>query len=266
MAQTKKAPAAEKSLVVQEDKIKDLTSLMVEEGAEEHLSQEELELPFLRVAQKGSPQVDEDNPVFVDGLKPGQFFSTVSGSIFGDEVVVQVHGYFRNFIIWKGEKGAGSYSGVMTPEEYREFESKNQLNRDGGDMVQIVDGEEIRYTDTRNFIVTLPEHPEEGIMIYPLSSTGVKVSKKWNSLNTGRRINGRPTKRYATLWTLKTGAFESNGFLYKQVASIKPLGWATPDLVAYGKDFEGFAESIRKQGVRYSESQGDSEAAEASNF
>ena len=51
MAETKK----KKELVAQEMDEKALAAFAVEEGQEEHLSQEEMELPFLRVAQKGSP-------------------------------------------------------------------------------------------------------------------------------------------------------------------------------------------------------------------
>lgn len=256
----------DKELVVQEDKVKNLDLFAVEEGQEEHLSQEELELPFLRVAQKGSPQVDDAKPEYIEGLKPGQYFNTVSGENYGDTVKVQVHGYFHNYVIWKGEKGNGEFSGTMTPEEFREFESKNKLDRDGGDMVQIVDGEEFRYMDTRNFIVSLPEYEEDGIMIYPMSSTGIKAARKWNTLNNGRRVNGKPAKRYATLWEMKTAGFEKNGFTWKQTSSIKSLGWVTPELAEFGKSFESFVKSIKEQGVKYAGDTVEAEEGEDSEF
>lgn len=244
--------AKETSLVVAEDKITDLAALTVEAGDEEHLSQDEFELPFLRVAQKGSPQVDEDKPEYIEGLKPGQYFNTATGTNYGDEIVVQVHGYFRNFIIWKGEKGAGEFNGVMTPEEFQEFSAENKLARDGGDFVHQVDGEELRYSDTRNFLISLPEHAEEGLMLYPMSSTGIKAAKKWNTLQNGRRLEGKPTKRYATIWQIKTAGFEKSGYTWKQTSQIKPMGWATPDLIALGKSFEDMVASIKDRGVRYS--------------
>lgn len=255
-----------KALVATESEIKDLAALAVAEGEEEHLSQEELELPFLRVAQKGSPQVDDGKPEYIDGLKPGQYFNTVSGTNYGDTLKVQVHGYFHNYTIWKGEKGNGDFGGVMTPEEFREFEKSNTLTRDGGDMVQVVDGEEIRYSDTRNFIISLPEHPDDGIMIYPLSSTGIKAARKWNTLQQGRRVNGRPAKRYATVWEISTAGFEKNGFTWKQTSNIKPLGWATAELAEYGKQFEDFVDTIREQGVKYHGDTGVAEEGEDSDF
>lgn len=255
-----------KELVVKEMDEKALAMFAVEEGQEEHLSQEEMELPFLRVAQKGSPQVDEDKPEYIKGLKPGLYFNTVSSKVYGDTLKVQVHGYFQNYTIWKGDKGSGEFQGTMTPEEFREFEQRNNLTRDGGDYIHTVNGENLRYTDTRNFIVSLPEHEEEGILIYPLSSTGIKAARKWNTLNNGRRINGRPAKRYATLWEIQTAGFEKNGYTWKQTANIKTLGWVTPELFEFGKSFEEFVAAIKATGVKYSEGTEAAAEAEDSDF
>jgi len=253
MAEKKKAVAKV------EEEIKDLSIFAVEEGQEEHLSQDELEMPFLRLAQKMTKQD-------IDGLKPGMFFNTVSEEVYGETLKVQVHGYFHNYTKWCGPKGNGEYRGAMSTEEFRTFEKENKLERDGGDLIHTVEGEDLRYTDTHNFIVSLPDHSEDGIMIYPLSSTGCKVARKWNTLNNSRRVNGRPTKRYATIWELKTAGFESNGFKYKQVSSIKPISWVGTELNEFGKSFEAFTESIKKQGVKYEDDAEHTESADESEF
>lgn len=120
--------------------------------------------------------------------------------------------------------------------------------------------------DTRNFIVSLPEHEEDGVMIYPMSSTAIKAARKWNTLNMGRRVNGRPTKRYATLWELKTAGFEGKGFTWKQTSSVKPLGWVTPELAEFGAAMEDFAQSIKEQGVKYAGDVVAGEEGEDSEF
>ncbi len=249
MAKAKTTPKPTKDLIVQ-DKVKDL-DLIAPESAEEHLSQEELEIPFLRVAQKGTPQVDEDDPKYIPKLKPGLYFNTASEEIYGSSLKVQVHTYYRNFTIWKGAKGAGEFNGSMTPEDFKKFEAKNDLGRDGGDMVQVVDGEDIRYRDTRNFVVSLPEHPDEGIMIYPMSSTGIKPANKWNTLQNGRRQGGRVAYRYATIWEIFTDNFKKEKWSWHQTAKIKVLGWATNELLAFGKEFTEFVAGIKAQGVKY---------------
>lgn len=256
--------AKTKAVAEVEEKITDLSLFAVEEGQEEHLSQDELEIPFLKLAQKSTGQADEDSSLYIDGLKTGQWFNTVSESIFEGAVKFQVHGYFHNYVIFEGPKGKGTYRGTMTTEEFRVFEKANRLIRDGGDMVLADGGDEMRYVDTHNFIINLPDFPEEGIMIYALSSTGCKVARKWNTLTNSRRVNGRPTVRYATIWELKTAGFDGNGFPYKQVSSIKPLEWATASQLAFGKSFEEFTNSIKAQGVKYSEDTADAEVEESS--
>lgn len=240
-------------LITQELDEKAMVAFAVEEGQEEHLSQEEMELPFLRIAQKGSPQVDDDAPNYIEGLKAGSFFNTVSSQVYGDELKVQVHGYFRNYTIWKGLKGSGEFQGTMTPDEFDRFEKTNKLERDGGDYVHTVDGESLRYTDTRNFIVSLPEYEEEGILIFPMSSTGIKPAKNWNTLNMGRRVDGKKMKRYMTLWELKTSGFEKNGYTWKQVSRVKPLGWVNNELREFGQSMAEFVNAIKETGVKYSE-------------
>lgn len=251
--------AKEKAVAIVDEEVKDLSIFAVEEGHEEHLSQDEMEMPFLKLAQKMTKQE-------IDGLSPGKFFNSVSEAVYGDTLKIQVHGYFHNFTKWCGPKGNGEFRGAMSREEFTAFEKKNELVRDGGDLTHTVDGEDLRYTDTHNFIVSLPEYPEDGVMIYPLSSTGCKVARKWNTLKNTRMVNGKQTKRYATIWELKTGSFESNGFPYKQVSSIKALGWATAELNEFGKSFEDFTAAIKSQGVKYEDDKAPTESAEASDF
>lgn len=251
-------------LIAKDDELKSL-ALTVEEGQEEHLSQDELEIPFLRVAQKGTPQVNEDDPACIKGLKPGAFFNTASQKIYGETCRLVVLGYFRNFVIWQGEKGQGVFSGTMTPEEFETFSSSNELERDGGDYVQMVDGEMYRHTDTRNFLVLAPEFIDDGPMIFPMSSTGIKPAKKWNTLNRTRKINGKLAKRYATVWELGTDSFKKDNWTWKQVSKISALGWVSGELAEIAKGFEAFAEDIKANAdkVKYSE---DAHTGEETEF
>lgn len=269
MAKQELATTGNSSLVSSEEELKALAlSMEVEAGDEEHLSQDELEVPFLRVAQKGSSQVDADSADHIEDLKPGDFFNTATSEVYGDEVMLQVHGYYRNFTIWKGAKGQGEYNGVMTPDEYTAFAETVQLERDGGDFVQVVDGEEIRYSDTRNFLVTLADVPEEGIMLFPMTSTGIKPAKKWNTMNRNRRINGKMAKRFATIWKLKTAGFEKNGFKWKQVANITVVGWANAELLEMAKSFAGFVTEVKDNSdkVKYDGDESSTIEAEESKY
>ena len=57
-------------------------------------------IPRLKLLQKLSPEVDEDNGEYIEGAKHGQFFNTATGELFPDGVKVIPCHYRRSFIEW----------------------------------------------------------------------------------------------------------------------------------------------------------------------
>lgn len=57
------------------------------EGFEE-VNSGDFKVPRLAVAQKGNPQVEEGNEAYIHGLKPGDFFNTTTGEVFGKTVQI----------------------------------------------------------------------------------------------------------------------------------------------------------------------------------
>ena len=55
-------------------------------GAED-ISREDLTMPRLALAQKLSPEIDEGNAKFVDGLKFGDAYNTLSGEVYGKDPI-----------------------------------------------------------------------------------------------------------------------------------------------------------------------------------
>jgi len=53
-------------------------------------TQSDLSIPRLALAQLLSPQVQEGTPNYIQGLKPGDLFNSVTGQIYGKEVYIQL--------------------------------------------------------------------------------------------------------------------------------------------------------------------------------
>jgi hypothetical protein len=160
----------------------------------ENVGNEDISLPFLKIAQPGTPQLDELD------LKSGDFFSTVSGTNFGKKVQVVALGYYRSFVKWGSE--LGDFQGVLSEKEYKQLEPT--LSK-ASDKTYKEDENGFRYIDTRTFFIYLPEHPEEGILIFPLSSSGITHSKRWlTKANTIRKPDGNKAPMFATIWGLET--------------------------------------------------------------
>jgi hypothetical protein len=58
-------------------------------GTEDMRMEEQL-TPFLRILQKGSPQVDEESPEHMPGAKPGMLFDTATQETYDGKAGVQV--------------------------------------------------------------------------------------------------------------------------------------------------------------------------------
>lgn len=61
------------------------------EGAED-MSPQDARVPRLSLAQSGSPQVDESDPQYIPGLKPGQVFNDLTGEMYGTAATPKENG------------------------------------------------------------------------------------------------------------------------------------------------------------------------------
>lgn len=255
-----------KELIKQESEIKDVAMLLVGDD-EEQLTQEELNIPFIKIAQSLSPQLKKSSPDFIEGLEEGEFFNTATRENYGKKLKMQVLTYYRNFTIWKGEeKGEGEFSGTMTPEEFAEYSRDKSLDRDGGDLKENRADGVYRYTDTRNFICRLPDYLETGIVILALSSTGIKPAKTWNTAHKARKLNGQQTMRCATIWELETGDFTKGSRSWKQISKIHPLGYAGEEVFKQGLALVDFAKEIKANADKMRYGQDEENTPEESEF
>lgn len=211
---------------------------------QEHLGNDEVQTPLLLLAQKQSNAIDSDHQAYIEGLKVGDFYNNVAGKSYGDKLIVQCHGYFRRYGIYEGEeKQSAEFKGSMSVEEFETFQKESgPFDFDKGDQLH----NNMRYRDTRSFIITMPGHPEDGIMIMPLSSSGIKAAKSWNT-----QYNARRVKRYATLWELESKTDTKDGNSFKIIGRIKPLGTPNAELLELGKSLEPMVKELKKKTVSF---------------
>lgn len=171
----------------------------------EHMGQEDFATPMLRVAQKMTPQADQDSPTAIEGLKPGQFFNPSSGAIFGPKVKVIVLGYFRNFIQWGS--GLGEFKKAYTVDDFEKIE-KSLIK----DEMDYTNDENDRFIDTRNFFIFLPDFPEEGILLFPCYKSAIKASKVLNSRTRTLNLQGvNKLPIFAGVWEIQTSVHTNEG-------------------------------------------------------
>lgn len=180
-------------------------------------------IPFLRVVQPLS-----DVP---EGVNMGDFFNSSAGKSYGKSIRIICIGYTRSFIHRSAGEGKDSkFLGTLTPEQFQAIE--HTLTKDGGKYLN-AKGE--KYSDCRNHFVLNADDLDAGIMLWTMESTGVGVSRAWNSklasvkVKVGQSVTTAPI--YAKVWEMSTVKIDGEKGKYYAVDSkaIKDGGWITAE-------------------------------------
>ena len=175
----------------------------------ENLGQEDLALPFVKLLQKANAE-DFD-------AKTGDILNTVTGDVYpgAEGVLVIPCAYQRRWIEWSpigdGQKGPVN---IFSPED-----KLPPHERSSEDNKEYIEGGEGNYLeDTHNhFVLVLAEGEEALSALVAMRSTGLKKSKKWNSMIASRVMQGSngpfQPPRYSHVYRLKT--VEESGQQYK---------------------------------------------------
>lgn len=226
MAATKKAPPKKrgaatktKALAVRKQDVavpSDLAALMEQDAGNgmEGTDRESFAIPFLRVLQSNSPQVEEGNAQYIDGARPGMFFNTVTQEVYdGKEGVTFLPcAYQRRFIQW-GPRGSesGGFKAEFIPEEVAARRANGELtDLDGKLYVGKPDPKKSdTLADTRNHfgILVTEEGPVQ--VLLSLSSTQIKKSKQLMGMLSAVRVNGQVPPTWMSKIRLTT-AIEKN--------------------------------------------------------
>ena len=231
---------AKKELIKKEQAVpvkKELMDELLDSGYTgfENVDNDSLQIPFLKMAQPTSVQVNEDDPAYIKGLKPGCFYNSITNKNYGKSINVIALGYYRLFIEW--EEGGSAPVNTYTPEELEKVVSRGEVQKDS---YQYTSSEGNSIKDTRYFFVSLPDFPEDGVILFPLSSTSIGHAKKWLT-KASMIVSSDGKKQYplfASIWKLETAYNENekgkwytlgnkkstlithNGFVTKQLLDV----------------------------------------------
>jgi hypothetical protein len=246
----KKAETTAIAPVEQGGELAELNSFFLEDAGAgtENIGAGDVALPFLQIIQKGSPQVDDGHAKYIPEARPGMVLNTVTNELYdGREKGIEVIacGYVRNLVRWKPRDSGGGFVSqypVDDPIQQRaSVNEKRQLVLPGGDLL----------IDTANFFVL--RDTIEGVeqSIIAMTSTNLKVARRWNSLIVGRtvEINGRKIKppMFGQRYRLTTVRQEKDGNTW-YIWAVEFLGLV--DNVAVYQAAKKFYEAVAKGQVK----------------
>ncbi len=171
-----------------------------QQGAQ-NISQEDLALPFLKILGQLSPEVNKTHGKYVEGAEPGKIINTVTNELYDKISVVPCH-YKRQYIEWQ-DRGASSGAPVAIHDADSDIVS--QTTRDKAFKDRLPNGNYLENT-ANHFVLVVGKNPETALI--SMKSTQLKVSRKWNSMMMGIKLQGKnglftpPT--YSHIYNLST--------------------------------------------------------------
>ena len=170
------------------------------QGAQ-NMSQDDLALPFLKILGQLSPEVNKRDGKYVEGAEPGKIINTVTNELYDDIDVIPCH-YKRQYVEWQ-DRGTSTGAPVMIHEADSDIVS--QTTRDKTYKDRLPNGNYLENT-ANHFVLLCGKNP--GTALISMKSTQLKVSRKWNSMMMGIKMQGKnglftpPT--YSHIYNLKT--------------------------------------------------------------
>jgi len=138
-------------------------------------------IPFLKLAQELSPEVKVQKDAYIKDLKLGEFFNSTTKQIYGASFNFIVLKFERIYIEWKPNRGG--FVEMHTPENAERIAADKTFGKwktgAGNDL-----------TEYYTYFGIIEGHEHEGVIVYSMSSTGIKVAKEWNKIMTTHYIDG----------------------------------------------------------------------------
>lgn len=205
--------------------------------------------PFLRILQQNSPQVLEDADNYIPDAKPGYFFNTVTNQLYGKTVNVIPVRFERLFIEWKPNREG--FVAIHSVKEGIEISLPGEvfgsrIHKENENVVQ----------DTHTFYVLIAGKEEEGPLVLPLSSTGIRHSRKWLSQAKMLRLPDRSAAPlYSSIYKLGTALNENDQGRWYQIGdksktSIERIDWISADQFKFVKEVISMFDKIKEGMVK----------------
>jgi|TARA_R100000781_G_scaffold15475_1_gene12746 hypothetical protein len=209
----------------------------------EETTTEDFAIPFIRVLQPMSPQLQKKHGSFVEGASAGDLYNTVTGEAFdGDKGISIIPcAYNKKYIEWiPREKGGGLVNAghdiSILSKCTRDDESRRYYTPEGNEIVE---------TAQFFILVVAGETAQQAVLAF--TSTQLGVSRKWLTMLRMARVQnskGESVEAPMFAYTYRlTTTTQSNDKGSWNGYSINQEGATDMSLAMMAKDFMGAARS-----------------------
>ena len=155
---------------------------------------EDYSIPFLRILQKGSPEVDESEGKYIKDAKPGDFLNTVSGHFYSGKVGLKMIPclFHREYVEWVPRDKGGGFVANYQSDDPIVATAKAGGGKNKFDLM-LPNGNQLVDTYYEYVMCGTPDG-DVFQAVLSFTSTQTKKVRKWNSLQGQKRLdvgNGR---------------------------------------------------------------------------
>lgn len=187
----------------------------------ESVGVEDITIPRLGLVQSLSPEVDDSDPKYIDGIKPGDFFNSLTREIYIAPVPIVFVDRKKEYAVFKKRSAGGGFRGSFSTEA----EAKAAINagEEPPEQMDIVE------TATNFGLILDEEGRVRSEIVIPMTSTKLKVDRQINSM-----IRLRGAARFSSIFYLdSTKEKNDKGTFYNIRATIGP--WVSQEIAAAAK-------------------------------
>lgn len=164
----------------------------------EDLTADDMVIPRISILQKMSPQVDEDNPSYVEGAKAGAMLNSVTGEIYTKDGFrfVPVH-RVHEFLEFVPRDLGGGFKGSHAPDSEVVKKAREAVGGNWG-KISVVDGEGAGNTLNETFQVygLLVDGDNFAPAVLSFSSSNIKQYKRWMTMARSVQLRGQDGHRF----------------------------------------------------------------------
>lgn len=166
----------------------------------------EMQIPFIRIIQALSPQVNKKDPAFIDGADQGDAFNTVTSEFWtGEEGLLVIPCYQETkFLEFVPRESGGGFMGELEPNN----PDIQNTERKGAKEI-LPNGNELVKSD-QHYCLVVGDSGMVQPAIVDMKSSQLKVSRRWKTQIAMQKIRHPKTDAlltpavYATMWRLNT--------------------------------------------------------------
>jgi hypothetical protein len=166
----------------------------------------EMQIPFIRLLQPLSPQLNKKKAEFIEGASSGDAFNNVTGQHWDGEKGISVIVCFQTtkYLEFVPRDSGGGFKGEINPASHL----LQQTSRQGSKEI-LPNGNELVKSD-QHFCLVVEEDGSYQPAVIDMKSTQLKISRRWKTQIAMQKVKNPKTGQmvtppvFATMWQLRS--------------------------------------------------------------